>query len=190
MTRRNRGLRPYRRAGARSGSGFLELLIAISVVAVGLLAYSRSMVDSVDLAEANRETTVATAAAQRMVERLYAMEAAQVLALYNGDPTDDPAGAGSAPGSGFAVEGLAVRAGDADGLAGEIVFPLDGGGTLREDLDEATFRMPRDLDLDGAVDGADRGADYELLPVCVRVGWHGASGERQVEIRTILGGHR
>lgn len=173
------------RGPAAAGSTTLELVFAIAVLLVGLLSYSRSLVGSVELGRKNRDTAVATEAARTLVESLYATPFDQVFATFNGDPSDDPGGAGTAPGAAFLVPGLDLRNGDPDGMHGQVLFPTDGGA-LREDLVDDVLGMPRDLDLDGAIDGVDHAGDYRLLPVLVRVEWRSGARERLLEIQTLL----
>ena len=59
---------------------------------------------------------------------------------------------------------------------------------LRENAVDTTIGMPRDLNLDGAVDALDHAGDYMILPVRVRVQWMGASGPRTVELQTQISG--
>ncbi|MEL6906471.1 MAG: hypothetical protein AAFP22_13755, partial [Planctomycetota bacterium] len=75
----------------------------------------------------------------------------------------------------FAVDGLDPRADDADGAVGAILFPETDAapGTLREDLNDARFGLPADLDLDGAIDANDKSTSYRLLPVRIEVDWRG-----------------
>jgi hypothetical protein len=85
------------------------------------------------------------------------------------------------------VPAFSVAAGDLDGLVGEVVFPIDPlTGALREDLDLPQLGMPRDLNGDLVIDGADRADDYILLPVLVRLRWESAGRVRSHEVRTIL----
>ena len=194
---RSLAFRPLRRdpssappSSQRGGSSLIELLVAVSVLMVGLLTLSRSITASVDLADKNRESALATAAAQGMVEQLFAAEFSQVFALYNGDSFDDPDGQGTAPGASFAVSGLTLQSGDADGMHGEILFPADPDlpDVLREDVVLANQGVPIDLDLDGFVDTADHADDYRVLPVLIRVEWQdGAGRTRELELATILG---
>jgi prepilin-type N-terminal cleavage/methylation domain-containing protein len=173
----------------RAGYSLIELVVAVAVLLCGLLAYSRAMSATVQLEDENRQQAMATAAAQAMVEELYSADPAEVFALYNGEPADDPGGAGTAPGSHFAVSGLLPRTGDADGKVGEIVFPCasDAPGILREDLPGEALAIPLDLNLDGLVDGGDHAGDYLILPVLVRLEWQHQREQRQFELRTILG---
>lgn len=176
---------------SRAAFSLVELTLVVSVLVFALLAMSRSLGESMQLTEVNRENALATDAAREMVEVLDGVETySQVFALYNSDPEDDPGAPGTAPGAGFAVEGLQASAADLDGLAGEILFPTqlgaDGRIELHEDIDDPGLGMPRDLDGDGDVDGGDKADTYRLLPVRVRLTWEGTSGLRTLEVRTLI----
>jgi len=111
---------------------------------------------------------------------------ADICALYNADPDDDPGGFDTAPGPFFEVEGLDPRPGDVDGAVGEIIMPTTDGFDLREDVVDDQIGTPRDLDLDGVIDSADHSADYLILPVLVRLEWRGSTGDRVMSFKTIL----
>jgi len=172
---------------ARRGSSLVELLVAVAVVLVGLLAFTRTLTESLALGRANRQTALATAAAQAALERLQGADPARAFALFNDDPDDDPEGTGTAPGSRFAASGLLAPTDE--GQAGRIFFPVTEGspGVLREDLVDTRLRTPLDLDLDGNIDGADKSGAYRLLPVRVRVAWQDGLATRELEVATILG---
>jgi type II secretory pathway pseudopilin PulG len=176
---------------ARLGFSLLELTIVVSVLMVAFLALSQSLGTSMRLTGVNRESALVTDAVRARIELLSGvLDFSRVFALYNDDPNDDPDGPGTAPGPGFAVEGLSPVEGDPDGLVGEVVFPTvsgaGGGLELREDLDEPLLGMPRDLDGDGSVDDDDHSGDYRILPVCVRLRWSVGSGERTLEVPTSI----
>lgn len=175
---------------ARSGLGQLELIVSVAVTLIAILAFSQALVSSMNLAQANREQTLAYEAARARIEEMQDGDFADVFARFNSDPSDDPLGAGSAEGSDFSVAGLDPVPDDGDGLIGEIVFPgIDVGGgdlELQETQVLPELGMPHDLNGDGVPDSADRSGDYALLPVLVRVEWRGKSGTNKVEIKTIL----
>jgi prepilin-type N-terminal cleavage/methylation domain-containing protein len=177
------------RRAARAGFSLVELTVAMSVLVVGLLAYTRAATSAALAARTTRETTLATEAAWRIVESMRAQASFdQVFRLYNTSTADDPFGV-AVPGAGFAVPGLRTVPGDADGLPGEIVFPTTTVGgvlQLREDVVDAKLGTPRDLDGDGVIDGNDHSANYKLLPVLVRVRWRGVAGNGLVELPTML----
>jgi prepilin-type N-terminal cleavage/methylation domain-containing protein len=178
---------PGRRA--QRGLTLVEILVAIALLLFGLMGFTHSILRAVSTNESTRESALAGEAARQMLETLQGAEFPNIFALYNADPNDDPGAPGSAPGQGFAVEGLEPADGDADGLVGEIFFPAADAapGVLREDLAVAALGMPRDLNCDGVVDVDNHADDYRILPVLVRLTWQGTSGVTRVEFRTLLG---
>ncbi len=174
-----------------AGTSSLELLLALAVLTTGLLAFSRTLVDSAELEEVNEETAFAVAGARRVAESLHATAFDEVFRAFNSSQADDAGLLSPAWGSGFAVEGLTPVDGDPDGLCGEVLLPAvdDGFGNLqlREDLVDQRLGMPRDLDLDGAIDALDHSADYRVLPVLVRVRWVGGGREQTYDLLTLVG---
>ncbi len=179
---RLRGVPPVRR-----GFTLLELMIVMSVLLVAFLAMSQTLVTSIKLTSVNRESALAADGIRERVEILQGVEEfSELFALYNANPDDDPGGVpGSAPGSGFAVDGLRLVEGDPDGFVGEIVFPTIGF-ELREDAENTDLGMPRDLDGDGGLDREDHAGDYRLLPVLLRLHWSQGGLERTMEVRTLI----
>ena len=175
--------RELRTGTRRGGFSLLELMIALTVLVVSLGAAVSAVVETASLRMTTRETRLALDAAMSVLEGLRAADFADVFTLYNADPTDDPLG--GAPGSGFAVRGLSPEDGDVDGLPGEVVFP-GGGFQLIENVVIPALGMPRDLNLDGAVDGANHAPDAVLIPVMVRVRWQGTTGAREVRLVTTI----
>jgi len=161
----------------------------VAVALAGVLAFARTLTGSIALGRQNHQTALATAAAQGMVEQLYATDIARIFALYNDEPLDDPDGSGTAPGSRFAAAGLVARPQDG-GLQGRIFFPTraDSPGVLRENLVDSKLRTPLDVNLDGAVDDLDHAGDYRILPVIVRVAWQDGKDARELTVATTLGG--
>jgi hypothetical protein len=167
----------------------VEVMVAMSVLIVGLLAYTRTVASAALAARTTREATLATEAAWRVIETMRAQNFVQVFAMYDTTAADDPGGVVVSPGANFAVPGLSAVAGDPDGMPGEIVFPtmtVGGALQLREDVVNAKLGMPRDLNGDGVVDGLNHAANYQLLPVLVRVRWRGAAGNGLVELPTMI----
>ena len=99
-----------------------------------------------------------------------------------------PAGAGTAVGATFTAAGLQAAMTDADGIVGQIQFPIAAGapGVLREDIANPVFGTPRDLNGDGATDAIDHSGDYQLLPVVVRMAWRTPNGNARLEFKTVL----
>jgi type II secretory pathway pseudopilin PulG len=173
-------------AARRAGLTMIELAVSMVILLVAVGGTLSSISSTVVLGESTRETTLAYLAAQRQLEGLRTQNFRQLFALFNAVPADDPAGEGTAPGQNFDVAGLSPTKDDADGRVGQILFPVaeDDEGQLREDV--LFIGRQHDLDVDGGIDVADVSASYALLPVRVRVEWKGRSGNRYVELQTVL----
>jgi len=174
--------RPLR--AARAGFTILEVLVSSTVFMLVAGAVVTTLVASSALNDANRETVLAAQAAESMLEQLKGAAFSEVFARFNATKGDDPA-AGVSPGSSFAVHGLSARAADADGQVGRIEFPGDGL-ELREDVKDDDLGLPRDMNRDGDLDTTDHADDYRILPVRVVLEWHGISGNRTIELVSVL----
>jgi prepilin-type N-terminal cleavage/methylation domain-containing protein len=204
---------PRPRDGRRSGFTVIEMIItmAIVVVASGILA--RAMGGANAMRTVGRENSRAVEASLQTLERMRNQPFESLFALYNADPSDDPDGAGTAPGATFAVPNLEPLAGG--GPIGHVHLPallveipapeptllqvLLGGPPpppptfewqLREDFVDEKLGMPRDLNGDNVIDDQDHAHDYIVLPVRVRTSWAGLNGDRSTELYTMLGGVR
>lgn len=175
---------------SRAGFSLVEVSVAMAVTVVALTALVSSMLASARLHRTSQETAIAQRAAAQVLERMQGIPFAEIFAAYNGVAADDAGLSVVAPGANFAVARLDPRVGDADGRCGEVRFPIAvaAGGLqeLREDVVDAAWGMPRDLDLDGARDALDHAGNYRLLPVRIVVRWRGIDGERQLQLETVL----
>jgi prepilin-type N-terminal cleavage/methylation domain-containing protein len=172
----------------RRGFTLLELSVGLTIFLLGVLGYARTMLSLEHAQRRNKEASRATEAARAILERIDAEAFPEAFRRYNRVTSDDPGGAGTAPGAHFDVPGLAARADDADGLPGEVVFPVhpSNAGMLWEGLDDARLGMPCFLNADA--DQADLvSTDYQILPVLVRVEWTGPGGPGRVELATVVG---
>lgn len=175
----------------QGGLTLLELCVAMSILAIALLAYAKTVAGTTVASRTSREAALANEAARLVVENMRAQPLANVFAMFNTIVADDPVGVVS-PGANFAVPGLWARRGDADGMPGEIRFPVTmvgGVPQLRENLVDAEFNMPEDLTGEGTIDAVNHAANYKMLPVIVLVRWRGAGGPGEVKYQTILGGY-
>ena len=170
----------------RAGFTFVELSVTMIVLLVALLIFSSTISGLSKQRAVNRESGLALEAARDVLEAMRATDFAEVFARYNSDPTDDPDGAGTAPGNRFAVADLRAAPDAPDDLQGEVFFPTSedplGGLELREDVENAELGLPRDLSGDSIIDGQDHADDYFILPVRVVVRWTGKSGTREYRI--------
>ncbi len=179
-------------ARQRRGFTLMEVTIALAVFLLGVLGFTRTMLGVERAQVAKREAAKATQAARAVLERIQAEAFPEAFRRYNGDSSDDPGGAATAPGHRFDVPGLSPRLNDPDGRVGEVVFPTptNAPGVLSEAVQDARWGMPRDLNGDGNIDAAGNYAsDYRVLPVRVVVEWNGAAGIGRVQLDTMLGNY-
>lgn len=209
--RENRRSTVSRRRGPCKGFTLVELVVAMSVLLVAASIFYRMLASTTQLRDTNRENAVAADAARVCLEEMRNASFSELWALYNDDPSDDPDGPGTAPGNRFRVEDLDPLPGSPGGTVGEVILPaqltqvevtveepmgkLGGGGTttmivdelwLREDVVDPELGLPRDLNGDNVVDTLDHAEDYLVLPVCVRIRWQSAFGERSMRVVTML----
>jgi prepilin-type N-terminal cleavage/methylation domain-containing protein len=173
----------------RRGFTLLEVTIAIVLLTLGISVYSSTLLASMQLERANRESARARRAAEAVLESMAARPFGEIFAAFNASKADDGALTVPALGPGFDAQELTPVPGDADGRTGEVRFPtvlVAGFEELREDVVDVGLGMPRDLNGDGPQDALDHSADYVLLPVCIRVEWASAGGRRQFELNTLL----
>jgi prepilin-type N-terminal cleavage/methylation domain-containing protein len=181
-----------RRRRERLPEGFtlVELIVAVVVLAIAIGGISSSMVSSMALNRVNGETAIAQQAARGALEALGGVPFDEIWAVYNADPADDGGLSLAARGPNFAVPGLDPQDADIDGMCGRIEFPavwVGVGQELREDVVDAGLGVPRDLDGDGAwPEAVNVAPGYVLLPVRVWVEWRGVSGDRSVQLETML----
>jgi len=173
------------RTCSRSGFSMVEVVIAITVFAIGAGAVTTSLVTTNALNRTKRERSLAADAGASAIEALKGVAFSEVFARFNSDGSDDPEGANTAPGAAFAVDGLTPRDDDLDGLVGEILFP-GGPKKILEKVDDVELGMPRDLGGDDGIDAKDHAEDYEVLPVRVRLRWKGEQGDQQLDFVTVL----
>ncbi len=172
---------------------FVELSVAmvIFVVATGMLL--QLIASGKGLRETARQESLATSAAQNVLERMRSMSFRDVVRSYDPDVMNDPGGPGTAPGPTFSVEGLTPLASAVGGVVGEILLPVVNVGTevapswqVRENLGDALLGMPRDLNGDAIIGSADCSTDYTILPVLVRMRWQGRFGPRELRFFSAL----
>src|SRR5262245_56908919 len=151
----------------------LELVTAMGVLGVAFAMYSGTSIASQRQRQINRETAIASDAAQKVLESMRSESFATLHKLYGRAPQDDPGGPGTAPGAAFDAEGLEPVENDADRRVGEILLPeflVDKEKwQLREDRQLPELGLPRDLNGDSRIDDLDHTSDYFQLPVRVKV---------------------
>jgi type II secretory pathway pseudopilin PulG len=162
----------------------VEIAIAMAIIAIALLAMMGGLMSGQKSNQQTRENSLAMSHARQKLEEMRSQTFAEIYRRYNADPSDDPGGAGTAPGAAFTISGLNPQSGLPLGI---IEFPEGGIPIrLRENVTDSNLGMPRDLNGDNAVDALDRSTDYKILPVRILIRWRGMTGPTKFEMHTIL----
>jgi type II secretory pathway pseudopilin PulG len=167
----------------------IEIMIALSILAISILALLSSLCAAAKLQDVTRERALAQNAARAKIEEMRSRTYTQIYSLYNSNPADDPGGPGTAPGATFTVPGLNAFPGVP---VGQIVFPESGGGLLESLVDpsrgiDASMGMPRDLNGNGIIDVVPFTTGYQILPVKIVITWKSANGKKsRFEINELI----
>lgn len=163
--------------------------MVMGILAVAFGMFSTTMVASNRTRSINRDTALAAEAARVIFETMRNLNPADLYALYNSMPADDPGGEGTGPGANFAVPGLYPLAGDPDGMVARIRLAerkdLDAW-QLREDVIDPALGLPRDLNGDSMIDDLDHAQDYLVFPVRIELDWEGRYGARRMTVSTMF----
>lgn len=166
IQRRDRGAK---RLPGEAGITVVELVIALGVLAVALLALVSVISSAGALQQATREKSIAYNAARLKIEEMRAHAFSDIFNYYK---------AGTSANT-FSVEGLTPV--NSSTPVGTITFP-EQSGALNENYPDSTLGMPKDLNGDG--DTADTLTEgYTILPVRVTIRWM-AVGKRDTRIET------
>lgn len=178
------------------GISMVEIMIALVVIAVALLALVSLMTSAGSIQDDSRERTLAYNAARQKIEEMRNLtELATIYTTYNSAQTanrfrvdDIPVGRGPMRPSTTTPTLPQIPA------QGQIFFPEETPGAgIKEDLTtngilKKQFSLPKDLNQSGAIDaGVIPAANLTLLPVMVRIEWRTAGGKfSQVEVVTYI----
>ncbi len=167
----------------RRGLTLIEVMVAFLVMSVAVYILSSTVTASVSHSIVKAEKTLAVEAAMNTIEKIRAMPQADIFALHNSDPSDDPYGPGTGPGNTFDVDGLERIPGRPS--VGTILMP-GTGAVLDESATQPEFGLPRDLDGNLVIESGDCSDRYIVLPLTIRIEWQSRLGPRSFEIATML----
>lgn len=167
----------------RRGVTLLELIIAMAVLAIALLALVSSITSSAKVQQNTRDKTLAYNAAREVIEQMRAYPIDEIWRRYN-SATGDNVGTGSNPGNTFTVARL--NAPPSGVPVGQVFFP-EKGGALNETYVDPSMGMPKDLNRNGDALDTNVNDTYRILPVKVVVTWMAIGGrEIQIEVNTLI----
>ncbi len=185
------GRKGGRRVSPRSGFSLVELVIAMAVLAIALLALMSSIFSSSHLVDTSRERTLAYEAARSKIEEMrnytHCLTYNNLYNYYRVSPNNTAGATGLNP---VLVSGVAQP-------ILSISFP-QSGNNLTEAPGSAVLAtalgMPKDLNRDGDTTdvGGSGGADdlntnYKLLPVLITLRWKSAGGNPQtLDVSTFI----
>ena len=125
----------------RAGTSLIEVMVVLAILSVAGAMFSQTMTVSRRLDPVGAETAMAAEGARTQLEKMHNHPFRDVFRLYNDDPSDDPGGKGTAPGSRFAVDGLSARLVRDDLLGATVVHVEAGPAGPKRILDEVLRRM-------------------------------------------------
>ena len=169
------------RVKGRAGMSLVEIMIAIAIVSLTLLAMLSLITSSARVQDDSSQRTLAYNVARQKVEEIRSGNFHEILTTYNSLSTQKTFKVDGLPAGPFTLsDGTA-------GAQGKISFPedKDGSGYLSEDPVDAVLReefgMPKDLNRNGNT--TDTGVypkatdPLKLIPVKVEVQWVVPSGK-------------
>lgn len=151
------------------GLTLVEVMVALSVLAIGVLAAMSALIAITTLENANHEELVAINVARQKLAELQTAPFVSVFAFYG--PTSNA--------KYFTVSEL-------EGGTGRIIFPVNSAGKLDETIVDANLGMPQDLNGNGTRTDTDVSAKYTLLPVRIHLQWNSTTGMRELDVNTML----
>jgi len=164
--------------GSRKGGlTLVELMVAMSVLMIGMLALTSSSLAAHTLRRGDHQQQLAGAALHSMMETTRAVSSAALTDITGwGHALPAALAPGGSIGNTFDVPGLEPWEGARSvGTIGVIVDETLTDGELGLDMG-----LPRDLDNDGAIDNPDVRANARLLPIVISLRWRGVGGDRQL----------
>lgn len=184
-----------RRSRRSRGLTLIEIMIALSMLAIISMALTTMLVTSANLQQVNKEMDVAMYVAQSAIDSIRAYpDFDKIYVAFNANTGDDPPVPLASMWSPPDFAAMMLDPTDPAGLrqildGGQVryFFP-DDGSFLREDMTDPWFDgVDRSIDGDSTADNTNANAVYEMLPVMVRVSWESRIlGDMTTDLRTII----
>ena len=168
--------RPTLRPAQHASSGFslLEVVVAVAVLTVGLLAMTSTSLQANDLRRADASRLAARNAMEAMVREVEVVAAS--IDPTSGAWADQLLDAFAPPNDTLDAPGLEPWEGEPSVVRVE----LFADETLGDEDIGFRLGMPRDLDGDGDAGSSDVENSAQMLPVVVRARWQTPAGPREL----------
>ncbi|HLX62365.1 MAG TPA: prepilin-type N-terminal cleavage/methylation domain-containing protein [Planctomycetota bacterium] len=158
----------------RRGMTILEVLVAMAVLAVGLMAVISAIMSTSELSLANQEELLAVNVVRQKLAEIKDTPFISIFSQYG-------------PGTPNAtVDVSSLQAGTLQNGVLNIVFPVNAAGRLDETVVDAELGMPQDLNGNGVSTDTDVSSTYTVLPVRIHVQWTSRTGARELSLNTML----
>ena len=178
----------------------IEVVIALTVLSVGILGLLVSISSSLIATDANREEAIAMNCARAKLSELQLLTLngnfSTIFSTYNSTQTAHSVNVATMFSNPTAENNLSDP-----NASCTVLFPEGGaGGTLVEGSSPSdiffgltaaqanNMGMPQDIDGNGTLDGitTDKAGTYSILPVCINVSWVSINGNRSVNLYAVL----
>ena len=153
----------------KGGFTLIETMMAMTMIAVALLALMHAVVSSMRLVEANRQDAVAMNHAREKIAEIESKDFETIFDLYKNHTWIPEMQTGNS--------------------RGRVLLPINGSGNLDETRSPSQFinmGFPRDINMDGDATDTNVNLTYRILPIKIVISWETVQGARSVEFNTIL----
>lgn len=154
----------------RQGLTLIEVVIALVIVAVGLMGIMSALLSVSTLVNSNHDQLVAINIARQKLAEIQNATFQTTFAQY---------GPNSETGGNFTISQL-------ENGSGKIIFPVNSSGKLDETVINENLGMPQDLNGNGNKIDTDVSATYTILPIRIHLQWTSSTGARELDLNTML----
>lgn len=151
------------------GFTMLEIMIALFVGAVAIMALLSAMSSIMRLTDSNHQRITAVNIARQRLSELQNSSFQTIYSTYG-------------PSSSFNKSTFT----DLDGGTCQYIFPSNSAGQLDETVVDADLGMPQDLNGNGTAADTNVSTTYKVLPVRVLITWNTIDGPKEIKLNTML----
>ncbi|MEI6233366.1 MAG: prepilin-type N-terminal cleavage/methylation domain-containing protein [Planctomycetota bacterium] len=151
------------------GMTLIELMVAMSILAIGILGSMSALISISALETANHDDLIAVNISRQKLAEIQTQSFQTIFTFYG------PNGAQNS----FPVTPLPNG-------TGKLVFPTNAAGALDETINDTDLGMPMDLNSNGSASDTDVSTSYKLLPLRIEISWDSSVGRREFKLNTMM----